>query len=61
MWRPSWSCDKNHLNKLSFQRPKESPYEILSLIGPVVSEKKMFKNVDGWTDAGMTGILLAYQ
>ena len=27
-WRPSWSCDQDHLNKLSFPRPKESPYEI---------------------------------
>ena len=27
-WRPSWSCDQEHLNKLLFPRPKESPYEI---------------------------------
>ena len=27
-WRPSWSCDQDHLNKLSFPHPKESPYEI---------------------------------
>ena len=45
----------------------------MSSIGPVVSEEKMFKNVDGrrtddgrttdrrWTDAGVTGILLAHQ
>ena len=37
----------------------------LSLIGPVVSEKKMFENVDGQTDGrrtddGVTGILLAH-
>ena len=37
----------------------------LSLIGPVVSEEKMFENVDGQTDdgltdAGVTGILLAH-
>ena len=25
--QPSWSCDKDHLNKLSFQCPTESPYE----------------------------------
>ena len=25
--RPSWSCDQDHLDKLSFQCPKESPYE----------------------------------
>ena len=38
----------------------------MSSIGPVVSEEKMFENVDGrrtvgWTDAGVTGILLAHQ
>ena len=27
-WRPSWSCDQDHLKKISFPRPKESPYEI---------------------------------
>ena len=32
----------------------------MSSIGPVVSEEKMFENVDGWTDAGVTGILLAH-
>ena len=48
-WRPSWSCDQDHLNRLLFPRPKESPYENLSLIGPMVSEMKMFENVDGQT------------
>ena len=40
----------------------------MSLIGPVVSEEKMFENVDGQrttdgrtTDPGVTGILLANQ
>ena len=43
------------MNKLSFPRPKESPYD-----GPVVSEEKMFENVGGrTTDSGVTGILLA--
>ena len=27
-WRPSWSCDLNWLNKLSFPQPMEAPYEI---------------------------------
>ena len=27
-WRPSWSCDLNHLYKISFQLPKEAPDEI---------------------------------
>ena len=26
----------------------------------MVSEEKMFENVDGWTDAGVTGILIAH-
>ena len=39
----------------------------MSSIGPVVSEEKMFENVDGRrtddgrTDDGVTGILLAHQ
>ena len=40
----------------------------MSSIGPVVSEEKMFENVDGrrtddgrTTDARVTGILLAHQ
>ena len=40
----------------------------MSSIGPVVSEEKMFENVDGrrmtdgrTPDAGATGILLAHQ
>ena len=28
-WWPPWLCDQDHLNKLSFRRPEESPYEIL--------------------------------
>ena len=53
------------MNKLWFPHPKESPYEILSTIGPGVSEEKMFENVDGrtdgrGTDAGVTGILIAH-
>ena len=27
-WRPSGSCDLNHLNELSFSHPKNAPYEI---------------------------------
>ena len=34
----------------------------MSSIGQVVSEEKMFENVDGQrTDAGVTSILLAHQ
>ena len=52
---PSWSCDQDHLNKLSFLRPKE--FEFLSLICTVVSEEKMFENVDRQRDA-LVGYML---
>ena len=26
-WRPSWSCDLDHLYKLSFPFPKEAPHD----------------------------------
>ena len=26
-WRPFWSCDVDHLYKLSFTFPKDAPYE----------------------------------
>ena len=49
-WRPSWSCEQDHLNKLCN----------LDLIGPVVSEE-MFEIVDGQTmNTGVTGKLLAH-
>ena len=27
-WRPSWSCDPDAANKLSFPLPKEAPHKI---------------------------------
>ena len=27
-WLPSWSCDLDHLYKLSFPLPKEAPHKI---------------------------------
>ena len=27
-WRPSWSCDLDHLYKLLFPLPKEAPHKI---------------------------------
>ena len=35
-----WSCDLDHLYKLSFPLPKDAPHEVC-LIGQVVSEKKI--------------------
>ena len=43
-WRPSWSCDPDAANKLSFPLPKEPPHKNLVLIGQAVSEKKMFEH-----------------
>ena len=28
-WQPSWSCDPDAANKLSFPLPKEAPHKIL--------------------------------
>ena len=53
-WRPSWSCDLDHLYKLSFPLPKETPHKTLALIGQAVSEEKMFENVNGRTDGRRT-------
>ena len=43
-WRPSWSCDLNHLHKLSFLLSMEAPHKNLALIGQAVSMEKMFEN-----------------
>ena len=37
---PSWSCDQDRLNILSFPHPAETLYE---MIGLVVSEEMMFR------------------
>ena len=46
-WRPSWSCDHDHSNKLLFPRPKD-----LSLIGKVVSEEMVRMLTDGRVTVG---------
>ena len=28
VWRPSWSCDPDAANKISFPLPKEAPHKI---------------------------------
>ena len=65
-WRPSWSCDQDHLNKLSFPRPRESPYEIWVQLTQWFQRRRCLKMLtdgrtdDGRTDGGVTGILLAH-
>ena len=46
-WLPSWSCDLDPPYKQTFLPPSHgcSTWNLTS-IGPVVSEKKMFENVD---------------
>ena len=42
-WCPSWSCDPDAANKLSFTLPKETPHTIFGLISQAVSEN-FFEN-----------------
>ena len=53
-WRPSWSCDLDHLYKLSFPLPKDAPHKNLALwLAQAVSEEKdVFKSGERTTDAG---------
>ena len=39
-WWPSWSCDLDHLYKLSSPLPKEALHKIWLLIGQEVSEER---------------------
>ena len=45
-WRPSWSCDLDHLHKLSFPLPKKILHKIWASLAKLVSEKKLFENND---------------
>ena len=54
-WRPSWSCEQDRLNKLYFPVPKWLDMKLVS-IGPVVSEEKMFENVDTHTHTDDRGL-----
>ena len=60
-WWPSWSCDQDHLNKLLFLHPKESPYEIWVKLAQWFQRRRCLKMLtDGlWMDARVTGLLLA--
>ena len=42
-WRPSWSCDQDSLNKLSFPHPKESPYEIWAQLAQWFQRRRSLK------------------
>ena len=57
-WRPSWSCDPDAANKLSFPLPKEAPHKIWLGSGKRFRRRKCLKmwtttyDEDGRTDAG---------
>ena len=42
-WRPSWSCDQDHVNKFSFPYKLKAFIQNLVQNGPVVSEKIRFE------------------
>ena len=46
-WQPSWSCDPDAANKVSFPLPKETLHTIFGLISQAVSEENFFENVNG--------------
>ena len=49
-WLPSRSCDQDQLNKLSFLRPEESPYEILLSLARWFQRRRSLKMLtDGRT------------
>ena len=47
-WQPTWSCDPDPMNKLSFPHPIEAPYEICQRFW----RRRSLKMVDGWMDDG---------
>ena len=44
-WRPSWSCDQDHLNKISFPHPIEAPYEIWLWLAQWFLRRRCLKSV----------------
>ena len=57
-WRPSWSCDPDAANKLSFLLPKEAPHKIWLWLAKRFQRRRSLKLLttdddDGrWADAG---------
>ena len=52
-WRPSWSCDPDAQNKLSFSWPMEAPHEIWLWLAQWFLEKRDGQRMDGQqTDDG---------
>ena len=45
-WRPSWSCDLDHLYKLSFPLPKEAPHTIWLWLAKRFQRRRCLNIVD---------------
>ena len=55
-WRPSWSCDQDPANKLSFPLPKDAPHKIWLSSAKRFQRTRCLKlwTTDGRTDDGRT-------
>ena len=49
-WRPSWSCDLDHLYKLSFPLPKEAPHKIWLWLAKRIQRRSCLNIVDDDND-----------
>ena len=45
-WRPSWSCDQDHLSTLSFPHPIAAPYEIWLWFAQWFLKRRCLKSVE---------------
>ena len=45
-WRPSWSCELDHLYNFSFPLPKEAPHKIWILLAKRFQRRRSLKMVD---------------
>ena len=45
-WRPSWSCDLDHLYKLLFPLPKEAPHKIWLWLAKRFQSRRCLKMVE---------------
>ena len=60
-WRPSWSCDQDHLSKLSFPHPIEAPYEIWLWLAQWFLRRRCLKSVDDDDGRPTTEAYLSYK
>ena len=49
-WQPTWSCDQDHLNQLSF--PHDAPHEIWLWLAQWFWRRYLKMVDEGWTDNG---------